>query len=151
MFKLISDLNLCDVVTREYAGTVGTAGTSGQWVTIDSDGKFAFPVADAGLAFPIWTEGNRDGSAGFSPDVVAIGKVSVLNGKFRAVTDQVVSSDYASLSVGDALVVKSGGELGAVTPSAAEASQIAGYVSSKIASVVHLGTTFTNCIEFYSR
>ncbi len=152
MFKITSDLNLCTRVTREFAGTLDDDATSGQWVTIDSDGKFAaIDAGPAGLAFPIWSEGNRDGTAGFTPDVKATGKLTTLYGKYRAITDQVAAADYAGLAVGDPVVVVSGGELGALTtPTAEEAAAVVGYISAKYASVVHLGTTFTNCVEFYS-
>ncbi len=146
MFKIISDLNLCERVTREYAGTLGTTATSGTWVTIDADGKFAsIDTTASGLAFPIWSEGNRDGSPGFTPDVEATGKLTVLYGKFRAVTDQVSDTDYAGLNVGDPVVIKSG-----VISAASAGEPVVAYVSAKLPSVTHLGTTFTNCVEFYS-
>ncbi len=153
MFKIISDLNLCERVTREYAGTLDETATSGTWVTIDSDGKFAASGSgENGLTFPIWTEGNRDGTAGFTPDVTATGKLTVLHGKFRAITDQIASASYDSVSVGDPVVVKSG-QLAVLsgTPTASEAAAIVGYVSAKHATVTHLGTTFTKCVEIYSR
>jgi len=150
MFKIISDLNLCERVTREYNGTLSATATSGTWVTLNASGEFAATGSTAtGLSFPIWSEGNRDGSAGFTPDVEATGKITVLNGKFRAVTDQVAATYVsAGIAVGDALVSKAG-ELTKMT--AGEEAAVVGYVSADLGSVEHVGVTFTDCIEIYSK
>jgi len=149
MFKIISDLNLCERVTREY-GNIGTSATSGTWVTLDSNGKFEATGSTAtGLSFPIWSEGNRDGSPGFTPDVEATGKITVLNGHFRAVTDQIDPAYVTGgIAVGDALVSKSG----VLTKAGSgEEAAVVGYVSADLGSVDYLGVTFSDCIEFYSK
>jgi hypothetical protein len=148
MLKLISDLNKCERVTREY-GDIGVDATSGTWVTFDSNGKFVATGASAtGLSFPIWDGGNRNGTPGFTPDVETTGKLTVLNGKFRIVTDQLDATYVAAgIAVGDPLVSKSG----VLTKmSAGEEAAVVGHVSADLGQVIYLGTPFTDCIEFYS-
>jgi hypothetical protein len=148
MLKILSDLNLVHRITKEYHDSVSASGVSGTWVTIDSDNKFIMTTATVtGHSYPIWNESNRDGTLGFTPDVAAITKVTVLFGKLRAVTDQV--TDYASMAIGDPLVAVSG-KLTKYTDGTDEEAVVA-YCSRKIASLTHLGTTFTNVIEFWTR
>lgn len=62
----------------------------------------------------IFTESNRDGSAGWSPDVTAVPgarRLTVLVGKYRAVSDQYTGTP----SVGDPLAVDADGLLTVAT------------------------------------
>lgn len=149
MLKVISDLTLVQRITREYESDITASGVAGTWVTLSSSNKFTFTDASTpvGLSYVVWAESNRDGTVGFSPDVAASSKISVLFGLHRAVTDQVNSSDYASFTVGAPLVAKAG-VLAAM--SAGEEHAVVAYVAQILGTVTHLGTSFTNCIEYWS-
>jgi len=148
MLKIISDLTLVQRVTREYESDVTTSGVAGSWVTLNSSNKFTLTDSTAnGLSYCVWAESNRDGTVGFSPDIAASEKISVLFGLHRAVTDQVNSTDYGSFSVGDALVAKVG-VLAAM--SAGEEHTVVAYVAQILGTVTHLGTSFSNVIEYWS-
>jgi hypothetical protein len=146
MLRVISDLTLCDRITREYEAGVATSGVAGMWVTLNSDNKFDLTAAtETGLSYQIWNESNRDGTVGFSPDVAAIGKVTVLKGGYRALTDQIESSAYAAASVGDPLAAAADGLLVASD----DGDNTVAYVARKLGSVTYLGTTFTNVVEIH--
>ena len=151
MLRVISDLTLCDRVTKEYEAGVATSGVAGMWVTLNSSDKFDLTTTSSatGLSYQIWNESNRDGTVGFSPDVAAIGKVTILKGGYRALTDQVETSAYSAASVGDALMAGDDGLLVAASDDAAGAKATIAYVSKKHGSVTYLGTTYAEVIEIY--
>lgn len=151
MLRVISDLTLCDRFDREYEAGVATSGVAGMWVTLNASGKFDLTATSTatGLSYQIWNESNRDGTVGFSPDVGATTKVSVLKGGYRAQTDQIESSAYTAASVGDALMAGDDGVLVAAADTAAGAKATVAYVSKKLGSVTYLGTTYTNVVEIH--
>jgi len=151
MLRVISDLTLCDRITKEYEAGVAASGVAGTWVTLNSSNKFDLTATSTptGLSYQIWNESNRDGTVGYSPDVAAIGKVTVLKGGYRALTDQIDSSAYSAASVGDALMAGDEGKLVAAADSADGAKATVAYVAKKHGSVTYLGTTFTNVVEIY--
>ena len=151
MLRVISDLTLCDRVTKEYEAGVVASGVAGTWVTLNSSDKFDLTATSSptGLSFQIWNESNRDGTVGYSPDVAAIGKVTVLKGGYRAITDQIDSTVYGSASVGDALMAGDEGKLVAASNDAAGSKATVAYVAKKWGSVTYLGTTFTTVVEVY--
>lgn len=149
MLKVISDLMQVQRVTREYEADVAASGVSGSWVKLSGNNKYTLTDSTpTGLSYVVWAESNRNGTVGFTPDVAASGKISALFGSHRAVTDQVNSSDYGSLAVGDALVSKAG-VLAKMSDGEEEA--VVAYVSRILGTVTHLGTSFTNCIEYWSK
>ena len=151
MLRVISDLTLCDRITREYEAGVAASGVAGIWVTLNSSEKFDLTATSTatGLSYMVWNESNRDGTVGYSPDVAAIGKVSVLKGGYRALTDQIESSAYSAASVGDALMAGDDGLLVAASDDADGAKATVAYVAKKHGNVTYLGTLFTNVVEIY--
>jgi hypothetical protein len=150
MLRVISDLTLCDRITREYEAGVATSGVAGMWVTLNASNRFDLTTtSETGLSYQICNESNRDGTVGFTPDVGAIGKVTVLKGGYRALTDQIESSAYSSASVGDPLMADENGLLIASTSDAAGSQATVAYVAQKLGSVTYLGTTYTNVVEIH--
>lgn len=145
MLKLLSDLKLANAMDFTAAAGVIASGVTGTWVTIDSNDTLQLPSSATKFAFPVWTESNRDGTAGYTPDVTATGKLTILDGYLRAITDQVTS--YAGLAVGDLLTVDANGKLAKTT----DGTKDIVVVMKKHDSVTILGTTFTNCVEFTTK
>lgn len=145
MLKLLSDLKRANRFDKTATAGVIASGVTGTWVTLDSNDHFDLPASSNRLVFPIWTESNRDGTVGWTPDVGATGKLTVFDGYLRAITDQV--TDYASLAQGDNLKVGTDGKL--VKTTAAE--NAVAVVMRKIDSITVLGTAYTNCIEFTTK
>jgi len=142
MLKLLSDLKRANRFDKTATAGLIASGVTGSWATLDSNDKLDLPAAATKLAFPIWTESNRDGTVGWTPDVGATGKLTVFDGYLRAITDQV--TDYAGLAIGDLLTVDSSGKLAKTT----DGTKDVAVVMRKAGSVTVLGTTYTNCIEF---
>jgi len=105
MLKLKSDLLKINRMEKSASTWVLEHAVTGTWVAPAADGV-GQPAAGA-YAFPIFTESNRDGSVGFTGDVAITGNVTVLYGKFEAVTDQYVGTP----AVGDKLYVNADGKL----------------------------------------
>lgn len=143
MLKMLSNLHLANRMDFTAATDVLASGVQGSFVTIDANEKLQFATSEESrAAWPVWTESNRDGTAGFTPDTTTTGNLTVLDGYVRAITDQV--NGYDALSIGDNLAVDTLGELQkTTTPS----KQIA-VVVKKHDSVTVLGTTYTDCVEF---
>ena len=107
MFKLLSNLNNCirwdvDCASTDWPMISGATGT---YVAFDASGA-AKPAAGAVGVATIWSEGNRDGSAGFSPDTKDNGKLTLIAGGYRALT-----SNFTSLTVGNSVKVSATGGL----------------------------------------
>jgi hypothetical protein len=145
MLKLLSDLKRANRFDKSATAGVIASGVTGTWVTLNSNDDFDLPASATRLAFPVWTESNRDGTIGWTPDVGATGKLTVFDGYLRAITDQVY--DYAGLAQGDLLTVTSTGKLTKTTV----AEEMVAVVMRKIDSITVLGTTYTNCIEFTTK
>ena len=92
MLRLLSDLNQVtrfDVPANATLISSGVAET-GTYV-VNNGGTLELPTtATAVGAMAVFTESNRDGSAGWSPDVTSgtANTLTVLLGKYRATTDQ---------------------------------------------------------------
>ncbi len=152
MLRVISDLTLCDRITREYEAGVATSGVAGIWVTLNASNKFDLTsTSETGLSYQIWNESNRDGTVGFTPDVGAIGKVTVLKGSYRALTDQIDGTAYGNSSVGNAVMADDAGQLILSTDDASGAESTIGFIAQKLGSVTYLGTTYTNVVEIHVR
>ena len=108
MLKLISDITLVkrfDLPIASNGCSVVASGYQGMWVTKDATGHAYDLVTPTLLAYPVWTESNKDGTVGWSGDVSATGNITVLFGKFQAITDKYVA---ANMALGAALTVSSG-------------------------------------------
>lgn len=120
MLRLKTDLNLInrfDVEAPDDLIASGVAET-GTWVVKEGD-TIALPSDGDVGAMQIFTESNRDGTAGWSPDATASHKnqLTVLWGKYRATTDQYAGTP----SAGDPLKVNATGKLATTTASAGDA------------------------------
>lgn len=116
MLKILSDLNKVERIDfTTGTGTLITSGYQGQWL-VPGATYATFPSSGQAAAFQIWTEGNRDGTAGFTPDATNTSKLTVLYGKYRALTDQ-FEGVIGSYSIGTELTVSENGKLMPVTSS----------------------------------
>lgn len=113
MLRLKTDLNLInrfDVSAPDTLMESGVAET-GTWVVKEGE-ALALPTAGDIHAMQIFTESNRDGTPGWSPDSTAgVNKLTVLWGKYRATTDQYAGTPAA----GDPLAVDADGKLAVTT------------------------------------
>lgn len=141
MLQILSSLNLVTRMDLTASAGVLASGVTGTWVAIDSADHVDFPSVSGVIAFPIWSESNRDGSAGFSPDIHSTGNVTVIYGKLRGVTDQFAGSP----AVGDALYVNTSGKLSAAGSDSTNV--VVAYCTKASHSVTYLSTPFT-AIEF---
>lgn len=110
MLKLLTDLTA--VHRMDFAtgtGTLITSGYQGQWL-VPGDSTATFPSSGQAGAFQIWTEGNRDGTAGFTPDATNTGKLTVLYGKYRARTDR-FNGGLGQYDIGTKLSIGADGDL----------------------------------------
>jgi hypothetical protein len=143
MLRILSDLRdvtRFDVTAPDNLINSGVAVT-GTWVVKRGD-TLALPEAGALDAMAIWTESNRNGTAGWSPDATAgaAKRLTVLYGKYRALTDQYVGS----INAGDPLKVNTDGKL--VVATAGDGNAVA--VCTKAAFTErHLQSDYT-VIEF---
>jgi len=144
MIRLLTDLDSVyrfDVPASSALIAADTA-VSGTWVKKVGD-ELVFPTAGSAGAMQIITDSNRDGSVGWTPDVGAslITQLTVLLGKYRAVTDQFTGV----INAGDSLKVNAEGKVVAVTDPAADATVA---VCTKASfEYTHLGKK-TNVIEY---
>ncbi len=146
MLKTLSDLKFANRMDFTAAAGVIASGVTGIFVTLDSSQVLQLPSAATKLAWPVWNESYRDGTVGnWSPDVAETGKLTVIDGYLRAITDQVTG--YAGLAVGDLLTVDTSGKLAVTT----DGTKDIAVVMRKYDSMTYLGTTFTNLIEFTTK
>lgn len=139
MLQILSSLNLVTRLDLEADSWTLLSGVTGTWVTVGGDDNVTKPVA-GDFCMPIWSESNRDGSAGFSPDIHSTGNVTVIYGKLRGVTDQFTGSPTAGVP----LYVDATGKL--TVTSTGDAVRVA-YCTKPSHSATYLGQTFT-AIEF---
>lgn len=113
MIKVLSPLEMVQRTDVKVNDNVLASGFPGSWVQhATAETGYYFPGSEASVtrtanwptsaykpAYIIWSEGNKRGAtlgstptAGFSPDTGNTKKVTTLFGKWRALTDQVVSS-----------------------------------------------------------
>lgn len=140
MLQILTDL--LKVNRLELTATAGliASGVMGTWAQMTGSSNGCDLPTAGNLAFPIWTESYRDGEVGWTGDVGITGKVTLLYGKFRAITDQVTGTP----AVNAVLYAAADGTL-----STTAGNGIVVAVCTKAShSVTYLGTTFTACIEF---
>ena len=120
MLELLTDIETVERIDYTFPSN-STSGFQGCWVTDTATvGSVALTTTTVGGAFQIWTEGgNRttETAGSWSPDVGGTGKITVLNGRYRARTNKYteVAAAGGSLAVGDPLKTWSGGELAKAT------------------------------------
>lgn len=138
MLRVLSDLNNVERFDIEVSAGVIASGVTGTFVVKQGDTADLPTAGDLG-AFVIFTESYRDGSTGkWSPDYNASGytQLSVLYGKFRALTDQYEGTP----AVGNKLKVTAAGKLSADSVSA---NQVVAVCTKAAHSVEHLGKSYT--------
>lgn len=138
---MLLPLNQLTSVTRIEAAAsdwVLNSGLNGTFVEL-VNGVATKPTA-GNMAFPIWSESNRDKTQGFTPDVKAVGQVSVIYGKLRGVTDQYVGTPVP----GNLLYVDA---LGRLTTSTAGAGVVVGVCTKAPFAERRLNVAYT-LIEF---
>jgi len=145
MLRLLTNLDSVerfDVNAPDTFFASNSTVKTGTWVSKVGD-TLALPAAGSANAFQVFTESNRDGSAGFTPDATAAGlkRLSVLFGKMRALTDQFTGA----IAVGDKLAVNAAGLL--VTADVADT--VVAICTKATHSYSHLGAT-TNVIEIFT-
>lgn len=145
MLRILSDLRdttRFDVPASDDLINSGVAVT-GTWVVKRGD-TLTLPEAGALDAMAVWTESNRNGTAGWSPDATAgvVKQLTVVYGKYRAVTDQFTGS----INAGDPLKVNANGKL--VVATAGDGNAVA--VCTKASHTErHLQTDHT-VIEYFT-
>lgn len=110
MLQMKTDLLRVNRLEKTAAAWVLANGKTGLWVSFSATGVQQVQTK-GDLAVPIFTESNRDGSAGFTGDVGVTGKVTVLFGKMEAITDQFTGTP----AVGDILYALTDGTLANAT------------------------------------
>lgn len=164
MLQLLSNLNL---VTRiEIQSTLAEMDKTlqGNWIKADGTVATASEISP-GAAFQIWSESDRSkekafeaavnrasyattaqsnlGSGHYSPDAADTLKLTVLYGKYRAMTNMWVGSDPA---IGDTLYIQANGYLASDSTPSGVFTPFA--VCTKApASVTHIGESYS-CIEY---
>ncbi len=145
MLILKSDINLIhrfDAKADAWTLASGVTGTFVEIANTESGDGLTKPTA-GNFAVAIWSESNRDGSPGWSPDIAATGNLTYLYGKYRAVTDQIESGDNPI--PGTPLYVSANGKL--TTTSTGNKVVVAICTKAKH-TCKYLSTPYQNCIEF---
>lgn len=137
MLRILTNLNLLNRFDVDATAALLAAGVTGTWVSKEGD-EIDLPTVSGAHVMVVWTESNRDGTVGFTPDVTATGKLTVLQGPFRALTDQYSGTP----AVGNPLVaLPTDGKLGVdLTPGD---SYVVGYCTKAAHSIEHLGSSHT--------
>lgn len=138
MLQILSSLTLGHRMDKKASAWVLASGFTGTFVGISGDNGAVQPTAGK-MAFPIWSESNRDLKGGFSPDIAATGNITVYYGKLHGLTDQYVGVPVA----GDALAVDANGKL-----KVAETGDVVIAHCLKGADVAYFLSKKFNAIEF---
>ena len=138
MLQILSSLTLLSRFDLTADAWILASGVTGTFVAVNGDtcGK---PTA-GGIAFPIWSESNRDLTPGFSYDVSATGKVTTIYGKLKGITDQYSGNP----TVGAPLYVDATGKL---TTTAAGSNVVIAYCTKAPFATSYLSKPF-NAIGF---
>lgn len=119
MLQIMTSLTLLARLDLTADAWTLASGVTGTFVSFGGNGDIVKPTA-GDFAVPVWNESARNLQTGvWSPDVLATGKVTVMYGKLRAVTDQFTGTP----AVGEKLYVDADGKL--TTSSAGKAIPIA--------------------------
>lgn len=138
MLRILTNLNLLN--RQDFEATAGliASGYTGTWVKKIAEDIIDLPAAAGEYAVgPVWTESYRNGTIGsWSPDVTATGKLSVVFGKMRALTDQYSGSP----AINNALKVGTNGKLAVGTYGT---DVIVAFCTKAPHTLNHLGTAHT--------
>lgn len=143
MLRMLTSLNL--VSRYDIIATAGllASGVTGSWVSKIGD-LIDLPGTQGDQAQLVWTESNRDGTVGWTPDVTNTGKLTVLTGKtVRALSDQYTGTP----AVGDALVAGTDGTLVVDAAPGDNNTSVVAYCTKAAHVIEHLGRNHT-VIEF---
>lgn len=141
MLRLLTNLNLLN--RQDFTATDGliASGYTGTWIKLETDEIDLIAATGDFSIGTVWTESYRDGTIGsWTPDVDATGQLTIIWGKFRALTDQFTGSP----AVGNALRVNTAGQLVVGT---ANSDFIVAYCTKASHTIEHLGRSHT-VIEF---
>lgn len=146
MLQMKTDLLRVNRLEKLASAWVLANGKTGLWVAFDANGVGQPSLGNFGV--PIFTESNRDGSAGFTGDVSVTKGVTVLFGKMEAVTDQYTGTP----ALGDKLYILADGTLanatdGSVTPDGEDAMRSVAICTKAPAAMEWFGNTI-NVIEY---
>lgn len=135
---MLTNLNMVHRFDVTAAAGLLASGFTGTWVGPNTTTLNYVGSAGAFALGCVWNESNRDGTAGFTPDTrstTGTGKLTVVYGKFRALTDQFTGTP----AVGAALYVGTDGMLSTT----AGAGIIAAYCTKASHSITHLNASHT--------
>jgi hypothetical protein len=138
MLQILSSLTLVSRFDLLADVWVLASGVTGSFVEQAGD-SVKKPTA-GNKAFPVWSESKRDGTAGFSPDIAATGKVTVIYGNLKGITDQYDGSP----TIGAPLYVDATGKL---TVTGTGNNVVVAYCTDIPKQVKYLSKSF-NAIEF---
>lgn len=138
MLRILTNLNLLNRFDVTAVAGLLASGVTGSWVSKSGD-NIDLPATQGDYAMVVWTESNRDGTVGFTPDVTATGKLTVVQGPFRALTDQFNSTP----SVGDLMVAGVNGKLYTDNTALASNYRVVGYCTKASFTLNHLGSDHT--------
>jgi len=140
MLRVLTNLNLLNRQDLTASAGLIASGYTGTWANIETD-QLELSDADEFALGVIWTESYRDGTIGsWTPDVDGTGKLTIIWGKFRALTDQFTGTP----AVGAALKVSAAGKLLTGTQ---YTDYIVAYCTKASHTIEHLGSSHT-VIEF---
>ncbi|HNW88157.1 MAG TPA: hypothetical protein PKN48_00710 [Bacteroidales bacterium] len=138
MLRILTNLNLLN--RQDFLATAGliASGYTGTWVSKIAADYIDLPgTAGDSCIGTVWTESNRDGTVGWTPDVSDTGKLTVVFGRFRALTDQFT----ATPAIGEALKVGTDGKLATATLGGTD--RVVGYCTKASHTIEHLGRNHT--------
>ena len=138
MLRILTNLNLLNRFDVTATAGLLASGVTGSWVSKVTD-SIDLPAAAGDYAMVVWTESNRDGTVGFTPDVTATGKLTVLQGQFRALTDQYAGTP----AVGDVLIAGTDGTVEVDTDPYDTHLRVVGWCTKAPHTLSHLGSDHT--------
>ena len=143
MLKLLSDLIMAERLDITDDDIASLSGYMGSWVTLDSNAHLTLTSAAAVPAYPIWNESAvlAETSRGFTQDVTETGKLTVLTGHHKALTNQYSGTP----AIGERLATAATGVL--ETNATPGQGMVVAVCTKAPHSVEYRGTTFT-CIEY---
>ena len=155
MLRILSDLTITSRVDISPASGV-TDYVQGQWVTVGGAKSTDAAYIPMGCIFNMT---DSDGAIGLSKDVDSVvlnsdqdatigaaGKLTLITGPFRGVTDQVLDG-RSTASAGDGLVVVSG-LLHARVTIANATEHVVAVLEEKLTNFEHRGTTYSTAWRF---
>jgi hypothetical protein len=144
MLKLLSNLN----IMQRVEATISTVQDAAIESASLKSGSWLLPCggipgsASGGAGFPIWTESNRDGTYGWTPDYTNTSQLTLVVGPHRAVTDQY----SGTITAGQPLTVQD--DTGLLVASTTADDITVAICESAELSYSYLGTTYSGVITY---